>query len=62
MYKFNTLLLFLLFNSLHCMSQRLYDGSGSQIGRVDGERYYSASGGQIGRVESQRIWKTNRQN
>ena len=56
MYKFNTLLLFLLFNSLHCMSQRLYDGSGSQIGRVDGERYYSASGSQIGRVESQRIY------
>ncbi len=29
-------------------AQRMYDGSGSQIGRVDGERYYDGSGRQIG--------------
>ena len=31
-------------------AQRMYDGNGHQIGRVDGERYYDGSGHQIGRV------------
>ncbi len=29
----------------------MYDGSGHQIGRVDGERYYDGSGHQIGRAD-----------
>ena len=32
-------------------AQRMYDGSGHQIGRVDGERYYNGSGHHIGRVD-----------
>ena len=32
-------------------SQRMYDSSGRQIGRVDSERYYDASGHQIGRAD-----------
>ena len=34
------------------LAQRMYDGSGHQIGRVDGERYYDGSGHQIGRVDA----------
>ena len=37
-------------------AQRLYDGSGRQIGRVDAERFYSASGQQIGRVDGERVY------
>jgi len=37
-------------------AQRMYDGSGHQIGRVDGERYYDGSGNQIGRVDGDRIY------
>ena len=37
-------------------AQRMYDSSGSQIGRVDGERYYDSSGRQIGRVDGNRIY------
>ena len=37
-------------------AQRMYDGSGHQIGRVDGERYYDGSGHQIGRVDGDRIY------
>ena len=36
-------------------AQRMYDGSGSQIGRVDGERYYDGSGRQIGRFNAPRV-------
>ena len=35
-------------------AQRMYDGSGHQIGRVDGERYYDGSGHQIGRADGLR--------
>lgn len=35
-------------------AQRMYDGSGSQIGRVDGDRYYDGSGRQIGRADGLR--------
>lgn len=38
------------------LAQKMYDSSGRQIGRVDGERYYDASGRQIGRVDGQRIF------
>ena len=37
-------------------AQRMYDGSGRQIGRVDGERYYDGSGHQIGRVDGTNIY------
>ena len=37
-------------------AQRMYNGSGHQIGRVDGERYYDGSGHQIGRVDGDRIY------
>ena len=49
-----------LFIALICTSsayaQRMYDGSGRQIGRVDGERYYDGSGHQIGRVDGAYIY------
>ena len=37
-------------------AQRMYDGSGRQIGRVDSERYYDSSGRQIGRVDGLTIY------
>ena len=37
-------------------AQRMYDGSGRQLGRVDAERYFSASGQAIGRVDGERIY------
>ncbi len=37
-------------------AQRMYDGSGRQIGRVDADRYYDASGHQIGRTDGSRIY------
>ena len=37
-------------------SQRMYDSSGRQIGRVDSERYYDSSGRQIGRVDGLTIY------
>ena len=37
-------------------AQRMYDSSGSQIGRVDGERYYDSGGRQIGRIDGERIY------
>ena len=36
-------------------AQRMYDGSGRPIGRVDSERYYNASGQPIGRVDGERV-------
>jgi hypothetical protein len=46
--------------ALVCVStayaQRMYDGSGRQVGRIDGERYYDGSGHQIGRVDGERIY------
>ena len=38
-------------------AQRMYDGSGRQLGRVDAERFYSASGQPIGRVDGERIYE-----
>lgn len=37
-------------------AQRMYDGSGRQIGRVDGDSNYDGSGHQIGRVDGERIY------
>jgi len=49
------LALVLLFSNT-AFAQRMYDGSGRQIGRVDGERYYDGSGHQIGRVDGTNIY------
>ena len=38
------------------MGQFMYDGSGRQIGRVDGNFYYNGSGSQIGRVDGNFIY------
>jgi hypothetical protein len=32
-------------------AQRMFDGSGRQVGRVDGERYFDGSGRQLGRID-----------
>jgi len=37
-------------------AQRIYDGSGRQVGRVEAERFYDGSGRQIGRVDAGRIY------
>lgn len=54
--KIMFLLFLMLGTGLYANAQRMYDGSGHQIGRVDGERFYDASGRQIGRVDAQRIY------
>ena len=41
-----------LWTSAH--AQRMYDSSGSAIGRIDGERIYDGSGHQIGRADGLR--------
>ena len=35
-------------------AERMYDGSGRNIGRLEGERLYDGSGRQIGRAEGLR--------
>ena len=50
------LALALLSGAAPTAAQRMYDSSGGQIGRVDGERYYDSSGRQIGRVDGTRIY------
>ena len=37
-------------------AQRMYDGSGRQIGRVDGDRFYDGSGRQMGRMDGERLY------
>ena len=37
-------------------SQRMYDGNGRQLGRIDGDRFYDASGAQLGRVDGTSIY------
>ncbi len=37
-------------------AQRIYDGTGRYIGRVDNDRYYDGSGRFIGRVENDRVY------
>ena len=49
------LALALLFSNT-AFAQRMYDDSGRQIGRIDGERYYDGSGHQIGRVDGTNIY------
>ena len=51
-----TALLIVLLSTKSAFSQRMYDSSGRQIGRVDGERYYDASGHQIGRADGFNIY------
>lgn len=41
-------------------AQRMYDGSGRQIGRVDAERFYNASGQPIGRIDGERVYDASR--
>ncbi len=50
------LLLFAMTGTQLAQAQRLYDGSGRQIGRVDGDRYYDGSGRQIGRQDGMQIY------
>lgn len=50
------LLLFAMAGTQLAQAQRLYDGSGRQIGRVDGDRYYDGSGRQIGRQDGTQIY------
>lgn len=38
------------------LAQRMYDGSGHPIGRVDSERFYNGSGQPIGRVDGERVY------
>lgn len=40
-------------------AQRMYDGSGRQVGRVDGERYYDGSGHQLGRIDGERVYNSS---
>lgn len=49
-------ILLLSLNTFQAHAQRMYDGSGRQIGRVDSERYYDSSGHQIGRVDGYNIY------
>ena len=37
-------------------AQRMYDSTGRNLGRIDGERIYSASGQHIGRLEGERVY------
>jgi len=50
------LLLFAMTVTQLAEAQRLYDGSGRQIGRVDGDRYYDGSGRQVGRQDGMQIY------
>ena len=52
-----TLLLIAPISASTAHAQRMYDGSGRQLGRVDGERYYGGSGHQIGRVDGERFYE-----
>ena len=40
-------------------AQRVYDGSGRMLGRVDAQRYYDASGQSIGRVEGNTVYDSS---
>jgi hypothetical protein len=50
------ILAMMLFMFSFANAQRMYNGSGSQIGTVDGDRYYDGSGRQIGRVDGERLY------
>ena len=49
-----TAFLMMLLFMTSAFSQRMYDSSGRQIGRLDAGRYYDASGHQIGRADGLR--------
>ena len=40
-------------------SQRMYDSSGRQIGRVDGLAIYDASGGQVDRINGDHVYNSS---
>ena len=54
--RFFTVLVLMVVCVGSAFSQRMYDSSGRQIGRVDSERYYDSSGRQIGRVDGLTIY------
>jgi sporulation protein YlmC with PRC-barrel domain len=54
--KFFTLLVLMVVCVGSAFSQRMYDSSGRQVGRVDSERYYDSSGRQMGRVDGLTIY------
>lgn len=58
MMKYLTMLLLLCATAVTTLAQaqQMYDSSGRQIGRVDGERYYDSSGRQIGRQDGMQIY------
>ncbi len=41
------------------LAQTLYDSSGRNLGRIEGERLYDASGSQIGRIEGERLYSSS---
>ena len=43
-------------------AQRIYDGSGRFICRVDGNKYYDGSGRNMGKVENDRIYDSSGRN
>jgi hypothetical protein len=52
--KIMFLLFLMLGTGLYANAQRMYHGSGRQIGRLDGDRLYDGSGRQIGRLDGLR--------
>lgn len=56
LHRLATVLLLSLLLLPTAFAQRMYDGSGRPIGRVDSERYYNASGQPMGRVDGERIY------
>ena len=56
MRRFFALLVIALMCASGAIAQRMYDGNGHQVGRVEGDRYYDGSGHQIGRVDGSNIY------
>jgi hypothetical protein len=54
--RFFTVPLLMLVCAGSALSQRMYDSSGRQMGRVDSERYYDSSGRRMGLVDGERIY------
>ena len=56
MVKILHLIFFVFSLESDAVAQRMYDGNGRLIGRIDSERFYDGSGHQIGRIDGQRIY------
>lgn len=54
-----TALLIVLLSTTSAFSQRMYDSSGRQIGRIDGNHVYNSSGSQIGRIDGDRLYSAS---